>query len=38
LLHPADGAVAALDRLPGWRRAYSGPDAVVHIRAAAPAH
>jgi len=37
LLHPWDGAVAALDRLPGWRRAYSGPDAVVHIRTA-PAH
>ena len=33
LLHPEDGAVAVLDRLPGWRRAYSGPDAVVHIRA-----
>lgn len=38
LLHPGDGAVAALDHLPGWRRAYSGPDAVVHVRAARPAH
>jgi len=38
LLHPEDGAVATLDHLPGWRRAYSGPDAVVHIRAAALAH
>ena len=38
LLHPEDGAVAALDRLPGWRRAYSDRHAVVHIRVAAPAH
>jgi hypothetical protein len=38
LLHPGDGAVATLDRLPEWRRAYSGPDAVVHIRAAALGH
>ncbi|HET7594101.1 MAG TPA: hypothetical protein VFK49_01545 [Stellaceae bacterium] len=36
LLHPQDGAVAALDHLPGWRRAYTGPDAVIHIRARAP--
>jgi hypothetical protein len=36
LLHPDDGAVTALDHLPGWRRAYSGPDAVIHIRAAVP--
>jgi len=35
LLHPQDGAVAALDHLPGWRRAYTGPDAVIHIRVAA---
>ena len=35
LLHPRDGAATALDHLPGWRRAYSGPDAVIHIRAAA---
>lgn len=35
LLHPQDGAVAVLDRLPGWRRAYSGPVAVIHIRAMA---
>ena len=27
-----DGAVAALDRLPGWRRAYADAQAVVHIR------
>jgi hypothetical protein len=32
LLHPREGAVSALDHLPGWRRAYSGPDAVIHIR------
>ena len=35
LLHPETGAVAVLDHLPGWRRAYSGPEAVIHIRAAA---
>jgi hypothetical protein len=38
LLHPQDGAVMALDHLPGWRRAYGGPDAVIHIRTAALAH
>jgi hypothetical protein len=37
-LHPQDGAVAALDHLPGWRRAYTGADAVIHIRTAALAH
>ncbi|HKW52978.1 MAG TPA: hypothetical protein VJO12_04740, partial [Stellaceae bacterium] len=37
LLHPEAGAVAALDHRPGWRRAYSGPDAIIHIRVAAPA-
>ena len=38
LLHPEDGAVAALDHLPGWRRAYSDRDAVIHIRTAQLAH
>ena len=36
LLHPQDGAVVALDHLAGWRRAYTGADAVIHIRTAAP--
>jgi hypothetical protein len=35
LLHPQNGAVATLDHLAGWRRAYTGPDAVIHIRVAA---
>ena len=38
LLHPQDGAVAALDHLSGWRRAYTGPDAVIHIRTGSRAH
>ena len=32
LLSPDQGAVAALDKAPGWRRAYSDDHAVVHIR------
>ena len=32
LLLPRDGAVAVLDRLPGWHRAYADAQAVVHIR------
>jgi len=32
LLSPRDGAVAVLDRLPGWHRAYADPQAVVHVR------
>jgi len=31
---PRDGAVAVLDRLPGWRRAYADAQAVVHTRTA----
>jgi hypothetical protein len=33
LLAPEVGAVAALDRMPGWRRVYSDPYAVIHVRA-----
>jgi hypothetical protein len=33
LLAPEDGAVAQLDRLPGWRRIYSDTHAVIHARA-----
>jgi len=38
LLLPDDGAVAALDHLPGWKRVYADKWAVVHARtdAAAP--
>jgi hypothetical protein len=32
LLLPRDGAVAVLDRLPGWHRAYADAQAVVHMR------
>jgi hypothetical protein len=32
LLAPGEGAVAALDRLPGWRRVYTDHTAVVHVR------
>ncbi|MBV9152206.1 MAG: hypothetical protein JO204_10580 [Alphaproteobacteria bacterium] len=32
MLQPHDGAVAVLDRLPGWRRAYADTQAVIHIR------
>jgi hypothetical protein len=32
LFPPESGAVETLDLLPGWRRAYSGRDAVIHIR------
>ena len=31
MLQPQDGAVAVLDRLPGWRRAYADAQAVIHI-------
>ena len=37
LLSPADGAVALLDRLPGWRRVYADETAVIHRRIAPPA-
>jgi hypothetical protein len=33
MLQPHDGAVAVLDRLPGWHRAYADAQAVVHLRA-----
>ncbi|MBV9584181.1 MAG: hypothetical protein JO213_04770 [Alphaproteobacteria bacterium] len=32
MLQPQDGAVAVLDRLSGWRRAYADTQAVIHIR------
>ncbi|MBV8777589.1 MAG: hypothetical protein JO258_10380 [Alphaproteobacteria bacterium] len=32
LLQAQAPAVAALDRLPGWRRAYADAQAVVHVR------
>lgn len=32
LFAPQAGAVAALDRMPGWRRAYADPYAVIHVR------
>lgn len=32
LLAPEAGAVAVLDRMPGWQRVYSGPYAVIHVR------
>jgi hypothetical protein len=32
LLAPGEGAVAALDRLPGWRRVYTDHTAVIHVR------
>ncbi|HZT89752.1 MAG TPA: hypothetical protein VFA12_17420 [Stellaceae bacterium] len=34
LLPPGAGAVAALDRLPGWQRVYTDPYAVIHRRIA----
>jgi hypothetical protein len=37
LLPPEAGAVAALDRLPQWRRAYADARAVIHVRADVPA-
>jgi hypothetical protein len=33
LLAPGTPAIALLDRLPGWRRAYTDGVAVVHVRA-----
>ena len=33
LLQAQSPAVAALDRLPGWRRAYADGEAVIHVRA-----
>jgi hypothetical protein len=33
MLQPRDGAVAVLDRLPGWHRAYADAQAVVNLRA-----
>jgi hypothetical protein len=32
LLQAQSPAVAALDRLPGWRRAYADGEAVIHVR------
>lgn len=32
LLAPQAGAIAVLDRLPGWRRVYADPVAVIHVR------
>jgi hypothetical protein len=32
LFAPEQGAVATLDRLPGWRRLYSDAHAVAHVR------
>jgi hypothetical protein len=37
LLQPGTPAIALLDELPGWRRVYADDDAVVHVRAGAPA-
>jgi hypothetical protein len=37
LLAPEAGAVAVLDRMPGWRRVYADPYAVIHVRAAGTA-
>lgn len=34
LLAPQAGAVAVLDHLPGWRRAYADRFAVIHVRTA----
>ncbi len=34
LLEPQQGAVAVLENLPGWRRAYSGAHAVIFVRTA----
>ncbi len=31
---PDSQAVAALDRMPGWRRLYADAIAVVHVKAA----
>jgi hypothetical protein len=36
LFHPADPHVAALDRLPDWRRLHSDDTAVVHVRTDVP--
>jgi len=38
LLAPQAGAVAVLDRLPGWRRAYADPYAVIHVHTAIGGH
>ncbi|HEU4928306.1 MAG TPA: hypothetical protein VFU38_00635, partial [Candidatus Krumholzibacteria bacterium] len=32
LLQPGSPAVAVLDQLAGWRRVYSDPDVVLHVR------
>ena len=34
LLEPQQGAVAVLEHLPGWRRAYSDAHAVIFVRTA----
>ncbi len=33
IFEPSNPRVALLDLTPGWRRAYSSPDAVIHVRA-----
>ena len=33
MFSPEQGAVAAMDALPGWRRAFADPRVVVHVRA-----
>jgi hypothetical protein len=38
LLAPTVGASAVLDRMPGWRRIYADPYAVIHVRVSAGAH
>jgi len=34
LLVPQQAAVIRLDALPGWRRVYADPIAVIHMRSA----
>jgi len=38
LLAPEAGAVTVLDRMPGWRRVYADPYAVIYARAPEGAH
>jgi hypothetical protein len=33
---PSQGAVAMMDREPGWRRLHADSHAVVHVREGAP--
>ena len=32
MFSPAQGATAAMDAMPGWRRVYADPRVVVHVR------